>query len=127
MSSLTTGGAISYTTAVTWMRAWRNLSDADKGTAMSGSKAMLIPSDDVSALMRETGAAGLRCYYGYGSSGEGDPIRFRFIVVATKDNGTAETDILIGDPPNYTGIYDFCVPCPNTCDKASPMNDLPPA
>ena len=125
MSTLQVGGEISYATAVAWMRAWRGLSDAAKGTAMSGSKAMLIPNNDVTALLAETGAAGLRVYYGYGSSGEGDPVRFRFIVVATKGTGADETDILTGTKPNYTGIYDFCVPCPNTCDAASPMNNLP--
>ena len=92
---------------------------------MQGLKAMLIPESDVQALVKETGAQGIRVYYAYGSDTPGGQARFRFVLVATKEVEGVDVDILIPDGSGgFKGIYDFCLPCPNTCDPASPLNNL---
>lgn len=120
----TGGGPISLDTAQTWIRAWRDLTASEKGTAIDGQKAMLIPESDVQALVKETGAQGIRVYYAYGADTAGGTKVFRFVVVATTLKNDIEMDILIPDGTEMKGIYDFCLPCPNTCDPASPLNNL---
>lgn len=113
-------------TAKNWITAWHSKTEAQQGAIISQLKAMMIPEDDLAALRAETGADGIRVYFGYGAdpSVTGDDERFRFVVVAVKKKlvkGVEEfKDLFVGDPP-IEGVYDFCLPCPNTCDQGSPL------
>jgi hypothetical protein len=105
--------AISLSTAIKWVNAWRQKAD------ISGEDfiASQIPMADATAIMAETKAVNIRGYNGYDEATQS----YKLILVGIDDKGN---DIIPTGNPETTeesGIYDLTLPCPNTCSVTSPL------
>ena len=79
--------------------------------------AFVIPTVDLQELLAENPSA-VRAYLGVDDLGEE-----KLMFVGTTYN--EETDTYVDNVPLSKvsdGIYDFSRPCPNLCDKESPLN-----
>ncbi len=94
---------------------WRDKSESDKGSAIDGIKAFLIPHNAVAELISDNVHA-IRVYLAWDSTNS----EVKLVVVGTEDDNGVERDIIESDP--NTKIYDFTLACPTTCDTQSALN-----
>ena len=95
--------SIPLETAQEWATKWVESQPAD------AVKAHLIPMEDFTALSKEDGVVNIRAYIGIDGDGTN-----KLMLVGVDANGKdmiSNTDL----------IYDFTLPCPNTCDTDSPL------
>ena len=105
--------AISLSTAIKWVNAWRQKADI-LGEDFIASQ---IPMTDATAIMAETNAVNIRGYNGYDEATQS----YKLILVGIDEKGN---DIIPTGNPETTedsGIYDLTLPCPNTCNVTSPL------
>ena len=94
-------------TAVNWTTAWRNANT-------NSIKAFQINMNEVNDMLKEAGTTSIRLYFGLDNGVE------KLALVAVNANGqdiinpTVEGQVI-------SGTYDFCTPCPPTCDPYSPL------
>lgn len=98
---------IDLATAQAWAARWR---ENPNNTV----KAFLIPAEDITQLMDEPQVQDVRAYVGIDDEGE-----HHLMLVGTDRDGR---DLINENEKQY--IYDFTMPCPNTCDPGSPLFDL---
>jgi hypothetical protein len=79
-------------------------------------RASMVSQADLTGLMAEIGESGIRCYNGIDDTGA-----YKLIIVAVDANGNDLWDSSQGD-----NIYDFTTPCPQICDRTSPLYTLEP-
>ena len=94
-------------TAVNWTTSWR-------GTNPASIKAFKINIDEVNAMLAETGANAIRLYFGLDNGVE------KLALVAVDANGKDIINPTVNGE-QVSGTYDFCDPCPPTCDFTSPL------
>jgi hypothetical protein len=94
-------------TAVNWTTAWR-------GANTNSIKAFLINIDEINDMLKEAGTNSIRLYFGLDNGVE------KLALVAVNAQGQ---DIISPTVNNQviSGTYDFCTPCPPTCDPLSPL------
>ncbi len=94
-------------TAVNWTTAWRS---ANPNTV----KAFKVNIDEINDMLKETGTNSVRLYFGLDNGVE------KLALVAVDANGN---DIInpTWQGQQISGTYDFCDPCPPTCDRNSPL------
>ncbi len=94
-------------TAVDWTTAWR-------GANPSSIRAFKINLAEVNDMVQEAGANSIRLYFGLDGGVE------KLVLVAVTSN---DLDIINPTVAGQTisGTYDFCEPCPPTCDPLSPL------
>lgn len=106
--------AIDLTDAQRFTARWRK----EQGTYIAHHElhAFVIPPADLKEVLDEKPSA-IRAYIGIDDLGEA-----KLMIVGTKYNEDTDTfeDIIPVSPEN-SGIYDFSRPCPNLCDKKSPL------
>lgn len=94
-------------TAVNWTTAWRSSNN-------NSIKAFQININEVNDMLKEAGTTSIRLYFGLDNGVE------KLALVAVNANGqdiinpTVEGQVI-------SGTYDFCTPCPPTCDPYSPL------
>lgn len=87
-------------------------------------KACMISMTDINDLLAEPDLAGFRCYLSLkaDTTGKRD---IAFCIVGTRlDPATGEYIDVWENPDGSSAIYDFTMPCPNTCDATSPLNEF---
>lgn len=94
-------------TAVNWTTAWRN-------TYASSVKAFKINIDEVNDMLQEAGTSSIRLYFGLDNGVE------KLALVAVDANGHDIINPTVNGV-QISGTYDFCEPCPPTCDVSSPL------
>jgi hypothetical protein len=94
-------------TAVNWTIAWR-------GTTPNSIKAFQINIDEVNDMLKEVGTNSIRLYFGLDNGVE------KLALVAVDANGQDIINPTV-DGQQISGTYDFCAPCPPTCDINSPL------
>ncbi|MBC7776412.1 MAG: hypothetical protein H7246_13335 [Phycisphaerae bacterium] len=94
-------------TAVNWTTAWRS-------AYATSVKAFKINIDEVNAMLLEAGTSSIRVYFGLDGGAE------KLVLVAVDANGKDIINPTVGGQP-ISGTYDFCQPCPPTCDLTSPL------
>jgi hypothetical protein len=100
---------ISLETAQRWAERWKKVhGEYDKHHLI---KAFLIPGIDIKQVMNETGVNDVRAYLGVDDNGTE-----RLMIVGVDQEGN---DMI--DDENGQYIYDFSLPCPNTCNKKAPF------
>ena len=92
---------------VNWTTAWR-------GAYNTSVKAFKINIDEINQMLLENNATAIRLYFGLDGTAE------KLVLVAVDAN---DKDII---NPTVNGVvisgtYDFCDPCPPTCDLTSPL------
>lgn len=94
-------------TAVNWTTAWRA---ANVGAV----RAFKINMDEVNDMLEEAGTTAVRVYFGLDNGVE------KLVLVAVNSN---DQDIInpTVNGQMISGTYDFCAPCPPTCDTSSPL------
>jgi hypothetical protein len=96
-------------TAVNWTTAWRN---ANPG--MNSVKAFRIDMAEINQVMEEAGTTYFRAYFGLDNGVE------KLVLVAVNANGQDIINPTVNNQ-QISGTYDFCNPCPPTCDLNSPL------
>lgn len=99
--------SISLSKAQSWARTWRSNPE-------NTVKAHLIPQIDVTELLAEENVVDIRAYIGVDENGEN-----KLMLVGVDADGN---DLIDEEAGQY--IYDFTLPCPNTCDVNSPLYTL---
>lgn len=94
-------------TAVNWTTAWR-------GANSNSIKAFKINIDEVNDMLKETGTSSIRLYFGLDNGVE------KLALVAVNANGQDIINPTVNGQM-ISGTYDFCDPCPPTCDPSSPL------
>ncbi len=94
-------------TAVNWTTAWR-------AAHTNAVKAFKINIDEVNAMLLEAGTNSIRLYFGLDNGVE------KLALVAVDANGKDIINPTVGGQI-ISGTYDFCQPCPPTCDLTSPL------
>ncbi len=94
-------------TAVDWTTAWR-------ATNANAVKAFLINIDEVNDMLLEAGTNSIRLYFGLDNGVE------NLALVAVDANGVDIINPVVNNQ-KISGTYDFCQPCPPTCDQTSPL------
>jgi hypothetical protein len=94
-------------TAVDWTTAWRSANP-------NAVKAFLINIDEVNDMLEEAGTNSIRLYFGLDNGVE------KLALVAVDANGLDIINPTV-DSQQISGTYDFCEPCPPTCDTDSPL------
>ncbi|TDQ11805.1 hypothetical protein [Pedobacter metabolipauper] len=108
-------------------RAWRELHFEKLHESANLVKAFFIPMEDLKALVNlysDCGVTGARAYIGVSNTQQqiGSSDLKLFIVPATltedfyNDNKNAESE------EDKSSIYDFTMPCPDSCAKDNPLN-----
>lgn len=94
-------------TAVNWTTAWR-------GANTGSIKAFKINMSEVNDILKEAGTNAIRLYFGLDNGVE------KLVLVAVNAQGQ---DIInpVVTGQIISGTYDFCEPCPPTCDLFSPL------
>ncbi|WP_300564456.1 hypothetical protein [Flavobacterium sp.] len=98
---------ISLETAQQWATNWRSNPE-------NTVKAHLIPQIDITQLLNEKDVQDVRAYIGVDEDGVN---KLMLVGVDAKGN-----DLINEDAGQY--IYDFTLPCPNTCNITSPLYTL---
>jgi hypothetical protein len=93
--------------AVNWTTAWRTANP----TAI---KAFLINMNEVNDMLQEAGTSSIRVYFGLDNGVE------KLVLVAVNAQGKDIINPTVNNTP-ISGTYDFCAPCPPTCDILSPL------
>ncbi|AWA29884.1 hypothetical protein HYN48_07225 [Flavobacterium magnum] len=101
---MTSENVIPLETAQEWAHAWVT-------SGISPVKAYLIPEADITQLMEEADVQDVRAYMGIDANGVS-----KMMLVGVDKNGKDLIDYSKG-----LYVYDFTMPCPNTCDVASPL------
>ncbi|AXT53893.1 hypothetical protein D1818_24890 [Aquimarina sp. BL5] len=130
---------VSLSTAKAWTQAWR----AANPDTTKASRSYLVPAADLVEVLNEMGVIsddaassadttnqGVRVYMGIEVTGKISVNKILMVGTQVDDSGV-HRDIINGTidgkgtrPPNSTsGIYDFTLPCPNTCDNESPLDN----
>ena len=94
-------------TAVDWTTNWRS-------TFPSSVKAFKINLDEVNDMLKEVGTNSIRLYFGIDGGVE------KLVLVAVNAAGQDIINPTV-DGDKISGTYDFCQPCPPTCDTSSPL------
>lgn len=94
-------------TAVTWTAAWQAANP-------SSIKAFKINMAEVNQILEEAGTTAIRLYFGLENGVE------KLVLVAVNANGQDIINPTVGGQ-TISGTYDFCDPCPPTCDPNSPL------
>lgn len=94
-------------TAVTWTTNWRNAN-------ANSVKAFKINIDEVNDMLLESGTNAIRLYFGLDNGVE------KLVLVAVNSAGQDIINPTVGREV-ISGTYDFCDPCPPTCDPYSPL------
>jgi hypothetical protein len=89
-------------TAVNWTTAWR-------GANTGSIRAFKINMDEVNQMLEEVGVNAIRVYFGLDNGVE------KLVLVAVDANGQDIINPTV-DGQTISGTYDFCAPCPPTCD-----------
>lgn len=97
---------IPVATAQTWVDRWR-ASDQ----TLTDIKGFLIPGEDLSSILAESGAVDSRAYLAID-----DENQFHLLLVGVDSNGD---DMIDEDEGLF--IYDFTHPCPPMCSKTGPL------
>lgn len=99
---------------------------ADYPEGVSKTIACHITLTDLQDMMKEQDMDGIRAYLGlrYDESVGEDVICL--VMVGTRWNVEERIyqDIILDGVGGEYGIYDLTMPCPNTCDGSSPLNNL---
>ena len=105
--------AIDLITATDWIERWRDPENNHKLVNSSGEliKGFLIPGQDLTEVMAETGAVDARSYIGLDPEGQ-----FHLLIVGVDVDGD---DMVNEDEGQY--VYDFTKPCPPMCSKTGPL------
>lgn len=106
---------ISLDQAQKWIARWKEGSLKDI-TAVT-IKAFLIPGIDVTEVLAENGVQDVRAYIGVD---ENHIPHLLIVGVDQNGNDMINNDELV-NVKNGWNIYDFTMPCPNTCDVKSPL------
>lgn len=94
-------------TAVDWTSNWRR-------AFPNSVKAFKINIDEVNDMLKEVGTNSIRVYFGIDAGVE------KLVLVAVDASGNDIINPTVnGD--QISGTYDFCQPCPPTCDQNSPL------
>jgi len=93
--------------AVNWTTAWR---DANTNSI----KAFKINLSEVNDMLKEVGATSIRLYFGLYNGVK------KLALVAVNAAGQDIINLTV-DNQVTSGTYDFCDPCPPTCDPYSPL------
>lgn len=96
---------------------WRSRFNLDKPEEnpeiqQTAKKAFLVRKEDLEAIVKSTDFHGMRIYFGSNTTDHLSPMRL--ILVPVDENGN---DIIDYKNPTHPGIYDFSMPCPDTCDR----------
>lgn len=94
-------------TAENWTAAWR----AANPTSI---KAFKINVAEINDMLQEVGTVSIRLYFGLDNGVE------KLVLVAVNANGQDIINPTVGGQV-VSGTYDFCEPCPPTCDPSSPL------
>lgn len=94
-------------TAENWTAAWR----AANPTSI---KAFKISVAEINDMLQEVGTVSIRLYFGLDNGVE------KLVLVAVNANGQDIINPTVGGQV-VSGTYDFCEPCPPTCDPSSPL------
>lgn len=125
ISPIPTDKAVEYTT--NW-RAFNSTNNVNSEFPIDQilANAFTFSLTDVSDLMAEQGINNVRIYFGYDTTNpEPDaerPLPMKVMLVGVNDEGKDMVD----PSGEVSGIYDFAVPCPSTCDYDSPLSKNPP-
>jgi hypothetical protein len=114
---------------------WRSFNEANTvdGNPLNNilANAFTFDLSDVTDILKETGVCKVRVYFGYVSSDPSpvpsptpdNPLPMKVMLVGVDESGK---DIIYPEGSERSGIYDFAVPCPSTCDYESPLSISPP-
>ena len=94
-------------TAVNWTTAWRSAN-------ANSIKAFQINVDELNDMLKEAGTNSIRLYFGLDNGVE------KLALVAVNANGQDIINPTVNGQ-QISGTYDFCTPCPPTCDTNSPL------
>lgn len=94
-------------TAVNWTTAWR-------GANNTSIKAFKINIDEVNDMLLEAGTNSIRLYFGL----DGNVEKLALVAVDANDKDIINPTV---NGQQISGTYDFCDPCPPTCDPTSPL------
>lgn len=94
-------------TGVNWTTAWRNANT-------NSIKAFKIDLAEVNQMLQEVGTTSIRLYFGLDGGVE------KLVLVAVDANGQDIINPTVNGQL-VSGTYDFCDPCPPTCDPLSPL------
>mgnify|MGYP000555725028 CR=1 FL=1 len=121
---------VSLKTAQKWIAEWRDLeSSYNKYHRL---KAFNIPLIDLQEVIKEKGVANVRAYLGVAKFENHDTkppeviYEEKLLIVGVDKNGKDMISVIkapdgLGDGEG-DDIYDFTLPCPDTCDDESPLN-----
>jgi hypothetical protein len=93
--------------AEAWTTAWR----AQNPNSV---KAFLISVNEINDMLKEVGSNSIRLYFGLDGGVE------KLVLVAVNGSGQDIINPMV-DGQLVSGTYDFCTPCPPTCDTNSPL------
>ncbi len=94
-------------TGVNWTTNWRN-------TYATSVKAFKINISEVTDMLKESGTVSIRLYFGLDNGVE------KLVLVAVNAQDKDIINPTVGGEL-ISGTYDFCDPCPPTCDPTSPL------
>lgn len=94
-------------TAENWTAAWQAANP-------NSIKAFKIDIAEVNDMLQEAGTTSIRLYFGLDAGVE------KLVLVAVNANGQDIINPTVGGKV-ISGTYDFCEPCPPTCDPSSPL------
>ena len=94
-------------TGVNWTTAWRSAN-------ANSIKAFQINIDEVNDMLQEAGTNSIRLYFGLDNGVE------KLVLVAVDASGVDIINPTVKGQ-QISGTYDFCQPCPPTCDTNSPL------
>jgi len=97
-------------TAVNWTTAWRS-ANANSGNYTTAFK---INVDEFNDMMQVAGVSAIRLYFGLDNGVE------KLALVAVDANGIDIINPTVKGQ-QISGTYDFCEPCPPSCDTNSPL------
>lgn len=94
---------------------WRARFSLDPGEVpveQTFKNAFLVSKEDLHDITHIKGYQGMRVYFGSDTINSMSPMRL--VLVAVDENGN---DIIDYNNPDRPGIFDFSMPCPDTCDR----------
>ncbi|VXC11324.1 conserved hypothetical protein [Flavobacterium sp. 9AF] len=100
-------------TAQQWAANWNQ--EGANYLANNALKAFLIPGADIQGIIKDDNTYDIRGYLGLEKLSDGS-FEPHMMVVGVDNN---QNDMIDYDKGYY--IYDFSLPCPNTCDTSSPL------
>ena len=105
---------------------WRNFNNANmvNGNPLSGylANAFTFDLQDINDLMNEPGVAHVRIYFGYDNASPSPSVPPPMKVMLVGVDSEGNDIIYSSEAQANSGIYDFAIPCPPTCDSNSPLS-----